>query len=114
MTSSKSPKKRACRFYNQWRMESLHTYGAQLSAAEREWLDKFEREYYCGEWHELHSEEYRKELYQQNNAAARDIVTASSRDVEKQLKLVDDFLNRAKDPEKVTRYYHPNDYPDAD
>lgn len=100
--------KRRVRWYNKWRCDS--DYKNQLSPEDAAWLDTFEREFYCGERLGLHPEEYRKDLHDATNAAARDIVTASSKDIGSQLKLVNNKFSESKDPSKISRWYHPTEY----
>ena len=103
-------KNRRVRYYNKWRCDSLADYGSSLSPADRAWLDKFEREYYCGENHGIHPDEYRNELYTQNNIAARDIVTVTGDAVTTQTKIINRAYATSKTPSLLSRWYHPSDY----
>lgn len=67
------------RFHSRWRLDQ--DYLAKLSPDERAWLEQFNAEYYRGEFEgePLHPRgEARREIYRRFNAAARDLVTASS------------------------------------
>lgn len=106
---SKSNKKRV-RYYNSWRCDSSSDYGKSLSSADKEWLDKFEREYYCGESLGLHSRELRKDLHKSINVASRDLMTASSKNVEKQIGVITRNYLNSKNPSEITRWYFPSDW----
>lgn len=100
------------RFYNYWRIESSLDYGHTLSETERVWLQAFEREYYGGEACRfgIHPEEYKKSLFDAQNAGARDFYTASTEQRRASLESVLEKFKKCKRPVDLSRYYHPDDY----
>lgn len=101
-------KRKKTRHHSRWRIDQ--DYRHKLSAADRRWLDKFNDEYYRAEFDEtpLHPAEKRSEIYDAQNAAQRDLVTASPVDVRESLgQKVSDR------PSIRVRFYDPADYPFA-
>jgi hypothetical protein len=103
-------KKRKVRHYNAWRMESSFSYGHTLPSEARRWLFMFEGEYYCGEDHGIHPADLKTELYRAQNAANRDLMTASIHKVREQVQKIEQSISKSKHPEEVSRWYHPSDY----
>lgn len=96
------------RHHSRWRIDQ--DYRHKLSPAERLWLDQFTDEYYRAEFSEapLHADDLRHEIYDAQNAAQRDLVTASSADVRTALER--EVSDR---PSLRVRFYDPGDYPFA-
>ncbi len=97
--------RRKTRFHARWRTDA--DYRRRLTAKDRAWLKKFEDEFYRAEFGEepIHtSSAHREEIYDRQNAGARDLVTASSDDVA-------EALGRTFDrPSLQVRHYQPGDY----
>jgi hypothetical protein len=96
------------RHHSRWRNDC--DYRHKLRPLERAWLDTFIDEYYRAEFGEtpLHDEDQRREIYDAQNAAQRDIVTASSADVREAL-----GTSVSDRPSLRVRFYEPGDYPFA-
>lgn len=100
--------KKRTRHHSRWRIDQ--DYRQKLSPEECLWLDKFNDEYYRAEFTEtpLHPKEKRGEIYDAQNAAQRDLVTASSADVREAL-----GTSVSDRPSLRVRFYDPGDYPFA-
>lgn len=95
------------RFYNQWRRDQ--DYRERLSPEEKAWLDKFDDEYYRADFGEdpLHgTPELRNDVYARQNAAARDVVTATGDQVLESLAKI----GAVERPSLRPRFYSPTDY----
>lgn len=98
--------KRKTRFYARWRIDQ--DYLRRLSPQDRAWIERFNDEYYRAEFGEdpLHPPgEKRREIYDAQNVAARDLVTASSVDVSEAI-----TTTVAERASLRARFYTPGDY----
>ncbi len=92
------------RFHSLWRIDQ--DYAHRLSPKDRAWLAQFNDEYYRADLGEgaLHPPgEVRREVYRAQNAAERDLVTATSDEVQA-------ALTPCRQPSARGRYYTPDDY----
>lgn len=94
------------RFHSRWKID--HDYVDRLNEHARAWLEKFDDEFYRAEFssHPLHRPEHIREIYDAQNAAARDLVTANPDVIAARLR-----KNRGKlRPSHAGRYYQMEDY----
>jgi hypothetical protein len=72
-------KRKKVRHHLRWRCDSSKDYGHKLTADERNWLERFEDEYYRANFshdeHQLHNEEQKRQVHSDHNSAWRDLVT---------------------------------------
>lgn len=77
-----SGKKKATRFHSRWRVDQ--DYLQKLGPADRDWIEKFNDEYYRAEFtgDALHpAGGLRRDIFAAQNSAARDLVTAATTEV---------------------------------
>lgn len=100
-----APRKKT-RSYSRYKLDE--DYLSKLSTADRAWLEKFNDEYYRGDFgaDPLHPRgEARREIYRRHNEARRDVLTRRAADIlESAARVV------APRPSLLPRYYSPADY----
>jgi hypothetical protein len=99
-------KKKATRFHSRWRVDQ--DYLQKLGPAERDWIEKFNDEYYRAEFkgEPLHpAGPLRRQIFRAQNAAAVDLVTAATTEVTKAM------TTKVSDrPSLRVRFYVAEDY----
>lgn len=97
------------RRHSHWRLDQ--DYLDRLSLADRQWVEKFNAEYYRAEFSDkpLHSPRQRREIWRAQYAADCDILTAAPETVKASTDKIHGV--RRRDIRLASRYYSPDDYP---